>query len=191
MTPRSPKQPPKTTTNSRRLRIRTDQNLSIQPPEPQQLRDLRARRAATLSSNRHISVNYQSSESQPVWDHSQVLDHYPRSNTSHPTGSEQNPPSGLLLSQPLEFTPYHSPQRSPTELLPVSTRPESESYQVQHTSGSHLLPSPLPSHSGLHTSTEYELRLSTEPEHLQNPSVELQDMRYCLSSCALLGHMLT
>lgn len=110
-----------------------------------------------------------------MWDPSQVLDQFTRSHTSHPTGSEQNP-SGLLLSQPLDFTPYHSPQRSPSELVPVSTRPEPENYEVQHTSASHLLPSPLPSHSGHHTVTEYELRLSTEPEHLQNPSVELQDM---------------
>ena len=177
MTPRSPKHQPKSTTISRRLRIRTDQNLSIQPPESQQLRDLRVRRAATFSSNRRIAASYQDQESQPVWDPSQTIEPFPRSNTSHPTGSDQNPPSGLLLSQPLEFTPYRSPQRSPTELLPLSTRPEPESYTVQHTSGPHLLPSPLPSHSGHHSATEYELRLSAEPEHLSNPSVELQDMR--------------
>ncbi|KAF2707449.1 hypothetical protein K504DRAFT_504613 [Pleomassaria siparia CBS 279.74] len=175
MTPRSPKQQPKTSTISQRLRIRTDQNLSTQPPELHQLRDIRSRRAQTLSSNRHIKVNYQSPESQPVWDPSQLLDQYPRSNTSHPVGSEQNHQSSLLLSQPLRYTPYHSPQPSPSNLVPISTRPE-ENYKVQHTSGSHLLPSPLPSHSGHHNAAEYELRLSTEPEHLQHPSVELQDM---------------
>jgi hypothetical protein len=183
MTPRSPKPPPKTTTISRRLRTRTYQNLSAQPPELQQFRDLRSRRA-TLSSNRHVSVDYQTSQyqdqeahQQPVWDTTQTLDQYTRSNTSHPTESEQNLQPGLLLSQPIEFTPYNSPRRSPTQLRPVSARPELENYEVHHTSGSHLLPSPLPSHSGHHTATEYELRLSAEPEHLENPSVELQDMR--------------
>jgi hypothetical protein len=183
MTPRSPKQPPKTTTISRRLRIRTDQNLAAQPPELQQLRDLRSRRA-TLSSNRQVPINYQSSQyqnqgshQQPVWDPTQVLDQYTHSNTSHPTTAEQNSQSAVLLSQPIEFTPYNSPRRSPTQLRPVSARPELENYEVGHTSGSHLLPSPLPSHSGHHPATEYELRLSAEPEHLEIPSVELQDMR--------------
>jgi hypothetical protein len=183
MTPRSPKQPPKTTTISRRLRLRTDQNLSAQPPELQQLRDLRSRRA-TLSSNRHVSVDYQSPQyqnqelhQQPVWDPTRTLDQYTLSHTSHPTASEQNLQSGLILSQPIEFTPYSSPRRSPIQLRPVSARPELENYEVHHTSGSHLLPSPLPSHSGHHTAPEYELRLSAEPEHPENPSVELQDMR--------------
>ncbi|KAF2176400.1 hypothetical protein K469DRAFT_723246 [Zopfia rhizophila CBS 207.26] len=177
MTPRSPKQQAKTSTISRRLRFRADQNLSVQPPELPQLRTLRSRRAATLPSTRRISVNYQPEEAHsPLWDPSEILDPFPRGNTSHPTGLEENPTSGLLLSQPLEFTPYHSPQCSPTELVPISTQSESEHYEVPPSSGSDLLPSPLSSLSGSHTAAEYELRLSTEAEDPRDHSVELQDM---------------
>ncbi|KAF2252664.1 hypothetical protein BU26DRAFT_562387 [Trematosphaeria pertusa] len=169
MTPRSPKPQPKTTTISRRLRIRADQNLSVQPPEVRQLRTIRSRRAAILPTNRRTSVNYQTEETHtPVW-HPDVLDSFTRSNTSHPAGIEQNPDCDLLLSEPLDLQSYHSPRGSPSA-------PDPETYEVQTTSESELLPSPLPSLSGSHTATDYDLRLSAEPEPLQDPTLELQDM---------------
>ncbi|KAF2466722.1 uncharacterized protein BDR25DRAFT_74307 [Lindgomyces ingoldianus] len=177
MTPRSPKQQPKTSTISRRLRTRTDQSLSIQPPELPQLRNIRSRRAATLPSARRISVTYQPEQTHtPVWDPSEILEPLPRCNTSHPTGFEENPPPGLLLSQPLDLPPYHSPQRSPTDFVPISTQSEPEQFELPHSSGSDLLPSPLPSLSGSHPAGEYEFHLSPDPDHPQDPSVELQDM---------------
>jgi hypothetical protein len=186
MTPRSPIQHPKTTTISRRLRSRADQDLSVQPPELPQVRSLRSRRAATLSSNNHISVNYQLEEA-TLWDPAGVDDSFTRSNSSHPSGLatshssglDQNPTPDLLLSQTLDhLPPYHSPQASPTELVPLSNHPHSDHFEVPHTSGSNLLPSPLPSVSGSHSAVDYgHLRLSPDPDLSQDHQVEYQDMR--------------
>lgn len=182
MTPRSPKPTPKTTTISRRLRSRADQDISVQPPELPQVRTLQARRAAAHSSStRRISVNYphhQPEEAQlSVWDPSEILDTFTRSNTSHPTALEETTPPDLLLSQPLELTPYHSPRHSPSAFAPQSIEQEANHYEVPPTSGSDLLPSPLPSLAGSHTAGDYDFRLSTEPDHHQQDSVDLQDMR--------------
>ncbi|KAF2685786.1 hypothetical protein K458DRAFT_299494 [Lentithecium fluviatile CBS 122367] len=177
MTPRSPKPhhppPPKTTTFSRRLRNRADQNLSIQPPELVQLRSLRTqRRAATLPSVRRTSVNYPTEETHTsTWDPN-LLDAYARSTTSHPIGLVQNLHSGLL-SQPLDLATFHTDRASPPTLASIST---AQDYEALPSSDSDLLPSPLPSLSGSHTATEFDLRLSVEPEHPHNPSLELQDM---------------
>lgn len=185
MTPRSPKQQqhhPKTSTISRRLRNRADQNLSVQPPELPQLRGLRSRRAATLPTARPTSANYQPEETHtPSWD-PDVLDALTRSNTSHPTGFIHNPQTGLVLSQPLDIQSYHSGRLSPATTAPVSLAPDSESYEVQPAIGREVLPSPLPSLSGSHTATEFDLRLSAEPEPHHDPSLELQDMRFVLQS---------
>jgi hypothetical protein len=172
MTPRSPKQHqatlPKTTTISRKLRNRADQNLSIQPPELAHLRGLRTqRRATTLPSVRRTSDNYLPGETQrPTAWNPNVLDAYTRSTTSHPTALVQNLHSDL--SHPLDLHSYHPHRTS------VST---SSGYEVLPSSDSDLLPSPLPSLSGSHTATEFELRLSVEPEAPHNSSLELQDMR--------------
>ncbi|KAF2267653.1 hypothetical protein CC78DRAFT_64024 [Lojkania enalia] len=176
MTLRSPKQQPKTITISRRLRNRADQDLSVQPPELHQLRGLRSRRAATSSTTRRISVNYDPQQTHtPVWNPTEILDPFPRSNTTHPSGLEDNPPSSLL-SQPLDLSPYHSPQRSPIELLDQVNQPDPNHFKVPPSSNSDLLPSPLSSLSGCNTATNFSLVLSPEPEHTQDPSVELQDM---------------
>ncbi|KAF2869107.1 hypothetical protein BDV95DRAFT_112491 [Massariosphaeria phaeospora] len=153
----SPKLHPKSTTISRRLRKLTH-------------------RAAALPTTRHISVNHHSEPTDtPLWDPSSLLDTFTRSNTSHPGGLEQNPSTGLL-PQSLEHPPYHSPQKSHTELVTFRAGPELESYEVRPTSRSALLPSPLPSLSDSFTAADYQLRLSEEPQHLHDPSVELQDM---------------
>ncbi|PSN62533.1 hypothetical protein BS50DRAFT_577438 [Corynespora cassiicola Philippines] len=183
MTPRSPKQQPhpKSSTISRRLRNRADQSLSVQPAELPHLRGIRSHRAATLSStNRHPSVNYPTEDTPTAttpWESLDSLDAFTRSsNTSHP----QNPASGLLLSQPFHLPPYHSPQGSHSELVPISD-PDPDIFKVQTTSGSDLLPSPLPSLSGSQTAGDFELRLSAEPNPSHDPSFELQDMRYSLA----------
>ena len=180
MTSRSQKQQPKTATISRRLRNRADQDLSVQPPELPQLRGLRSRRAATLPTSGRISVNYQTEETHtPVWDPSEILDPFTRSNTSHPTGLEEETPPALL-SHSLDLPPFHSPQRSPpAELVPLQHQPDDHHYDELPVSGSDLLPSPLPSLSGGNiTTTDFQLRLSPEPQHPQDSSLELQDMRW-------------
>lgn len=182
MTIRSPKPHPKTATISRRLRSRADQNLSVQPSELPQLRGLRTRPAPTrsVSSQRHISVDYQTDETDTlasIWNPPEVHDTFTRSNTSHPSGLEEPPSSCLLLSQPLALSPFHSPHPSPAGLVPISTQPEPEHYEVHPPPGSDLIPSPLPSLSSCHTAADYDLRLSTEPEQPHDTSVEIQDMR--------------
>jgi hypothetical protein len=185
MTPRSPKQhqaPLKTTTISRKLRNRADQDISIQPPELAHLRGLRTqRRAVTLPSVRRTSVNCSSGDTQtPAWDPN-LLDAYTRSTTSHPTGLVQNLHSGLL-SQPLDLATFHPHRTEPPTLASIST---GQGYEALPASDSELLPSPLPSLSGSHTATEFDLRLSVEPEPPHNSSLELQDMRYAPQSIAL------
>lgn len=172
MTPRSPKPHPKTSTISRRLRNRADQNLSHQPPELPHFRGLRSRRAVTLPSTRRISGNYPPEEEQPpVWNPSDILDPFPRSNTSHPAGLEEEPPADLLLSQSLQLSPYNSPH-------PLSAQNETERYQAKSSSRPDLASSPLPSLSDSPASTTYQLHLSAETEQLHPASVqELQDMR--------------
>jgi hypothetical protein len=170
MTPRSPtKQPqPKTSTISRRLRNRADQHLSVQPPELPQLRGLRARRAATLPSNRSTSVAFPPQETHlHDWDHN--LDSFPRSNTSHPADLAH---SNLLLQEALDIATYSSPRDISSTLAPLPSD-EPQSYQVQPSSPADLLPSPLPSLSGSHTATEFDY---PEPPH--DSSLDLQDMRY-------------
>ncbi|ORY15874.1 hypothetical protein BCR34DRAFT_477273 [Clohesyomyces aquaticus] len=175
MTPRSPKHQSKTSTNSRKLRDRAYQNLSIQPPELPQLRSIRSRRAATVTSARRISVNYQSEDTHtPAWDPAAILDPLPRCNTSHPTGLEEHPPADLRLSQPL--SPYHSPQSSPTHFESESTGTVPEEFDISHPFDSHLPPSPLPSLSGGNLTTEFDFHLPSEPGNPQDTSVEFQDM---------------
>src|SRR5690349_17030035 len=96
MTPRSPKQHPKTTTISRRLRNRADQNISAQPPE---LRSTRPRRASTQSAPRQNPVGYQTPESHPpslAWQAPETLEHIPRIRTSNLIDTEEGQSRDLL-----------------------------------------------------------------------------------------------
>ena len=177
MTPRSPTHPQKTSTISRRLRNRQDQSLSVQPHElPHQLRGLRYRRASVLSSSRRTAATYSSEEphNQP-WNAN--IGVFPHSNTSHPVELTQDSHSALLLQPTLNITPHHSPQRPSSALASVSRDEQPAGYQVQPESQADILPSPLPSLSDSHTATEFDLRLSVEPELPHDPSLELQDMR--------------
>lgn len=181
MTPRSPKQQPKTTTISRRLRNRADQHLSVQPPELSHLRGLRAQRAATLPSKslNHAPINYSGPDNHiNTWNPN--FDVVPRSNTSHPAQPVQVSHSNLLLQEALDIATYESPRN-------VSTKVEREPYRLHPSSSPvDLVPSPLPSLSGSHTATEFDLRLSADPEPPHHSSLELQDMRYDIM---LAGHM--
>lgn len=170
MTPRSPTQQPqpKTTTISRRLRNRADQQLSVQPPELPQLRGLRSRRAATLPSNRRTSTSYPVQEAYLNTWNANLHNTLQRNNTSHPADLAH---SNLLLQEALDIATY-SPRDASTAL--VSLQPsEPDDYQIRPNSSADLLPSPLPSLSGSHTATEFDY---SESPH--DPSLELQDMRY-------------
>lgn len=168
---------PKTTTISRRLRNRADQNPSVQPPEIPQLRGVRSRRAATLPAPRHNPVDYQTPESHPsslAWDAPDILENIPQSNTSTLTSTETQP-TGLHLSQPLDFPPYEYPQGSQAELVPDTENRAIRNYEPQPTARLSFPSSPLPSVSGSH---DFDLRVSTDPEQPQDPFLDLQDMRY-------------
>ncbi|KAF1938064.1 hypothetical protein EJ02DRAFT_37812 [Clathrospora elynae] len=162
---------PKTTTISRRLRDRADQNLSVQPPEIPQIRSVRPRRAATLPTPHYNPIEYPTPESHPpslVCDTSQVLEDFPRSNTSNSTHFEEERPHDLPLAQNLEFRPHESPQRSISRLVHQTSR----SQQTQPTSRLEFL---LPSVSGSH---DFESQLSADPEQPHDTFFELRDMRY-------------
>jgi hypothetical protein len=172
MTHRSPKlHQPKTTTISRRFRDRADQNLSVQPPEIPQIRSVRSRRAATLPTPRHVSIDYHTPSSQLpslAWDTSDVFEDSPRSNTSYPTDLEQDKSHDSLLAQNLDLQPHASSRESNSELIPLASHWTSRTQQA-------ILPSPLPSAS---SSLDLELQLSTDPELPHETFLDLQDMRY-------------
>jgi hypothetical protein len=176
MTSRSQKQQPKTTTISRRIRNRADQSLSVQPSE---LRALRSHRPATLPlSTSHPSADHQTQEEAlSFWGSSDILDPFPRSNTSRPAATFNDPASNLLLSEVVNIPPYHSPRQSPADLRTRSAQPECDQFETQPSSRSNLLPSSLPSISSARPAVDFELRLSIDPKHPQDHSVELQDMR--------------
>lgn len=177
MTLRSPKQqPPKSVTNSRKIRNRADQSLAIQPPELPQLKDLRTHRTNALPvvrSSHHQPENIHT----PTWNSSGSTASA-RNNTSHPSGFAQDPHSGVLLSQPLGSTHYLSSRPSNLAIPPQSPTPDSPEYAIRATSESDLLQSPLPSLSGSHTATEFDLRISAEPEPPHDSYFKAQDMRY-------------
>jgi hypothetical protein len=169
MTHRSEPHQPKTTTISRRLRDRADQNLSIQPPVIPQIRSIRSRRAATLPTPRHIP-DYHTPGSHPpllAWDTSNVLEDIPRSNTPHPTNPKQNRSHDLLLARNLDLQPHGSPPESKSDIVPFAIHQTSRFDEAQSTQRLGFLPSPLSSASGSH---DFELPHET--------LLDLQDMRY-------------
>ncbi len=180
MTPWSPKQQPKTTTISRRLRNRADQSLSVQPPEIHTNTN-RPRRVSTLPAAPHQNpVDYQTPEPHPpsiAWQTPDTLEHIQPASTSTLANTEEGQTRDLLPAPTVNYSAYASPQSSQPDLASTRephTRPRT--YQFQSTPGLGFLPSPLPSASDSH---EFELRLSADPEQsTTNPFLELQDMRY-------------
>ena len=173
MTPWSPKQHQsqhKTTTISRRLRNRADQNLSVQPPEIPLLRTVRPRRASTLPTSHYEPSHHHATDPHPpstAWETSEVLDHIPRSSTSNPRTVEED-------AQPLDYPPYESPRTSRSEAATSNEIQRARTYHLQSTPGLTFLPSPLPSASGSH---DFELRLSADPEPSSESYLDLQEMR--------------
>lgn len=174
MTHRSPKHhQPKTTTISRRIRDRVDQNLSVQPPEIPQIRAVRARRAATLPTPRHNPIDYQTSDSHPpslAWDTPHNIEGLLHSSTSQIPDPAEGQFSHPLLAQSFDTSPRQS-SRGSTSI----TQQTSRDHQVQPTLAPTFLPSPLPSVSG---SQDFELQFSADPGQSHNSFLELQDMRY-------------
>lgn len=160
MTPRSPKQHHKSTTISRRLRLRAQQNLSVQPPESLQLRSVRPRRAATLPEP-HLDTLQIHHQLGPI------RELHLRDN-SHSLETSQRQ-QGLL----------HSPHTSPQGSSPGPTVTEqltAQNFRLSPFSVFEYPPSPLPSVSG---SLDFEASLpSTNHQQPHNPLINFQDMRY-------------
>lgn len=160
MTPRSPKQHPKTTTISRRLRSRAQQNLSVQPPEPLQLRSVRPRRAATLPEP-----------------HLDTLQLHPRFSPTR--GLQASGASHALETSQQQQDILHSPHTSPqvSNSGPVTTAHSTISnFRISPLSAFEFPPSPLLSVS---SSLDFEVSLSsTDHQQPQNPLIDYQDMRY-------------
>jgi hypothetical protein len=163
MTPRSPKnpEPQKTTTFLRKIRNRADQGLTAQPPELPQLRSLRSRRVTAFPAEGQASISHRPEETPfpPRWDRIST-----ESSTSQFSSSPQ---LDVFSSRGLPHIATNS-----------SIAPRTSDFPVEATQESDLLPSPLPSLSGSHTATEFDLRISAEPEFPHNSILELQDMRY-------------
>ncbi|RYN32888.1 hypothetical protein AA0113_g2107 [Alternaria arborescens] len=177
MTHRSSKtHQPKTTTISRRLRDRADQNLSVQPPEIPQIRGARSHRAADLPTPRHNSIDYQTPGSHPLplaWNTSHVLEDIPPNYTFHLLESDHDPSPNPSFAQALDFSHHESLQGSNSELeSSVNLRAAHISHD-QPTRAPALVSSPVSSISG---SNDLELQLSADLEQPNRSSLELQDM---------------
>ncbi|KAH7393876.1 hypothetical protein DE146DRAFT_110733 [Phaeosphaeria sp. MPI-PUGE-AT-0046c] len=159
MTPRSTKQHHKSTTISRRIRSRAQQNLSVQPPETVQLRSVRPRRAATLP--------------EPHLDTLQVRHQFLQQQLG---GSISGNPNSSETSRRLQGF-AHSPQNSPQGPSPGPTAteyPTTQNFQLSPLTAFEPSPSPLPSVSD---SLDFGVSLSSaDPQHPHNTLVDFQDM---------------
>lgn len=181
MTQRSTKPyQPKTTTISRRLRDRAEQNqnLSVQPPEIPLIRGARSRRAATLPTPRHNPIDYQTPGSHPpslAWNTSHILEGIRPSYSSQPTSSELRLFRDLVPSQTTHFPPHESPQGSESEFVSTINHQSSHSHHIPASQTIEFLPSPLPSTSSSHA---FEFQSQAGFEQPNDSFIELQDMRY-------------
>jgi len=179
MTDRSPKpHQPKTTTISRRLRDRADQNLSVQPPEIPQIRGARSHRAANLQTPRHNPIDYQTPGSHPLslaWNTSHVLEDIPPDSSFHLLTSHRDRSPDSSLAQ-TTYSAHHEPLQDSNPGLAHSVSPQS--LRTPHSQPSRALtffPSPLTSVSGNH---DLELQLPVDVGQSDDSFLELQDMRY-------------
>lgn len=179
MTHRSPKPyQPKTTTISRRLRDRADQNLSVQPPEIPQIRGARSHRAANLQTPRHNPIDYQTPGSHPLslaWNTSHVLEDIPPDSTFHLLTSDQDRSPDSSLAQ-ITY-PAHHESLQDSNLVPAHSV-GSQTLRTplsQPSRAPTFFPSPLTSVSGSH---DPELQLPVDVGHSDDSFFELRDMRY-------------
>jgi hypothetical protein len=179
MTPRSPaQQHQRSTTISRRLRYRADQNLSTQPPVIPRSRNVRPRRATTLPEPHHdlLHSRHQPSQQHLVdWQHEDLVrDTQTSSNSRSLRISALHRPVNLPLAPNLDFTPHDSPQDSSPSLVPTEP-PTPQSYQLTPYSPSDLL---AVQNSVVPSSLNFEVPLpDPDPQQPHSPFVELQDMR--------------
>lgn len=173
MTSRSPaKQHPKTTTISRRLRSRADQNISNQPPELTRLRNVRPRRAATSPQPHSQSLDSQRQ------DLLQPLQNNTLARNPGITGQAQGVDAGEhidpvnVLGRPVDLRSYTSPASSTISSTQTQSSPDLHRptpYSAE------FLPSSLPFVLG---SLGFESSSSTvDPRQPHSPYFELQDMR--------------
>lgn len=178
MTPRSPKQQhSKTTTISRRLRNRADQDLSVQPQEISQLRLARPRRAATLPTSRQEPTDFPpiNLHQHPfIWETEEAAEDPCQSATSVPSGIVEHQPEDIILEQNLDFVAYESAQSAHTGLASATEPHTAQKYGHHHTSGSETSPPPLPPVS---ESIGFDLLSSAHSHQPHNSFVDLQDMR--------------
>jgi hypothetical protein len=174
MTHRSLKQHLKTTTISRRLRNRADQELSAQPAEISQLRNVHPRRTTTQPALDYDPASYQSPEShQPPleWEAGTVARH-----TSHSLftliGAETS--TNVLETQHPYLRPDYTTQNSPGERNTVDEPHAPPYHSPDLVSASGLGHSQPPSVSDSHN---FELPLAEVHEQPLTPYIELQDMR--------------
>ncbi|KAG9192220.1 hypothetical protein G6011_10954 [Alternaria panax] len=166
----------KTTTISRRLRDRADQNLSVQPPEIPQIRGARSHRAADLSTPRHNPIDYQTRRLHPlplVWNTSQVLEDIPPNSTFRPLTSDHNRSYDPTFAQILEFPHHETVQDSNSELASSARLQPTRTSHSQPTRPPTLFSSPLSPVSG---NNDPELQLSADLEQPSESFLELQDM---------------
>jgi hypothetical protein len=169
---------PKTTTISRRLRDRADQNLSVQPPEIPQIRGARSHRAADLPTPRHNSIDYQTPGSHPLslaWNTSHVLEDIPPNSTCRPLTSDHNRSHNLSFARTLDFPHHESLRGSNSELASGTSLQGTRNSHGQPTQAPTFVSSPLSSVSG---SNDIELQLSADLEQPDESFLDLQDMRY-------------
>jgi hypothetical protein len=179
MTPRSPtQQHQRSTTISRRLRYRADQNLSAQPPVIPRSRNVRPRRAATLPEPHHdLSYPRHQPSQQHLanWQHEDLVRGTQTSDNSRSLRiSALHRPVNLPLAPNLDFTPHDSPHDSSPSLVP--TEPQTpQGYQHTPYSAPDFLAVQLPVVS---SSISFEVPLSTpDSQQPHSPFLELQDMR--------------
>lgn len=179
MTSRSPtQQHRKTTTISQRLRSRTNQNLSVQPPEIFRLRNVRPRRAATLLEPRYDPLGSRHQGSQQLLEdpaNVELAKNLRISSVLQLQNTGAHHQSVDFLEQFPNFRPYSPPLDSTVASTQVQFIP---GHQLPQHFISEIPPSPLPSVSG---SINFDLPSTvTNPQQSHSPYTERQDMRYVL-----------
>jgi hypothetical protein len=179
MTPRSPNQQhQKSTTISRRLRQRAEQNLSVQPPEIPRLRNVRPRRATTLTEPHHepLQSRHQYPQQHLVDWQKEELDVAFQISATAEVHQRITPRQSVehLHAQSLDINSHTSPQPPSAAFVPTEQK-IARDHQHAHHPAPTFPPSPLPSVTG---SLDFEVPLSiTDPSQSQNPFLDLQDMR--------------
>lgn len=174
MTNRSLKQHPKTTTISRRLRNRADQNLTVQPAEISQLRNVPPRRVAAQPTLDYDPSTYQNPQSQHTpldWEAGTLARSRSHSLLTR-TGAETS--TDVSETQHLHSRPDYAIQNSPGELITGRESLASRAYSPVPASASGFGSSSLPLVSDSHN---FDLPFATAHEAPLSPYIELQDMR--------------